>query len=270
MGIIKKPKRMVVISDLHCGHKFGLTPPGWWSREDAVNSKIVSRAGEFQRALWEFYSKAVEKYKPVDLLIINGDAIDGKGERSGSVELITTDRHEQVRMAKVAIELFGASKVRIIYGTRYHTGTSEDFESVLADSIDCEDVEVQGHGFFEINGCVIDIKHKVSSSTIPHGRMTALARARLWNVVWNSEHEKQPKANLIIRSHVHYHNFCGSDSWMGLTTPALCYNSSYGVRECEGLVDVGFVVFNFDKDGEYDWNTVNAEFDALKVRSESL
>ena len=100
--------------------------------------------------------------------------------------------------------------------------------------------------------------------------MTALARARLWNVVWNSEHEKQPKANLIIRSHVHYYNFCGADSWMGLTTPALCYNSSYGVRECEGLVDVGFVVFNFDKDGEYEWNTVNAEFDALKVQSESL
>jgi hypothetical protein len=200
----------------------------------------------------------------------NGDCIEGKGLDSGGMELLTADRHEQVKMAKEAIDLTEAKKVRILYGTRRHTGKEEDFESVLANIVKCSDVEVHGHGFFNINGCGIDVKHKVTSSTIPHGRLTAIARARMWNVIWFSEHERQPKADIIIRSHVHYHNFCGSDSWLAMTTPALCYNSSFGIRECEGLVDVGLICFDFDENGRFTWKTIMANFKDMKVAAESI
>ena len=264
-----KTKRMVVVSDFHSGHEYGLTPPDWWLRDD-TNNPHVTKCGKFQRELWAFYTEAINDLKPIDFLIVNGDAIEGKGLDSGSMELLTADRHEQVKMAKEAIDLAEAKKIRILFGTRRHTGKEEDFESVLAGIVKCNDIEVSGHGFFNVNGCNVDVKHKVSGSTIPHGRMTAIARARLWNVIWNSEHERQPKADIIIRSHVHYFNYCGSGSWIAMTTPALCYNSSFGIRECEGLVDVGIVSFDIDSEGKYTWKINMADYSALRVSAESL
>jgi hypothetical protein len=259
-------KRMVVVSDFHSGHDYGLTSPAWWRPEEGRNAKI----GKFQRELWKFYTEAIDSLRPINLLLVNGDCLEGKGESSGGVELITPDRHDQVRMAADAIEYADAECVRILYGTRRHVGKDEDFESVLADSLKGKDVKVQGHAFLEVNGCGVDIKHKLGGSPIPHGRMTAIARARLWNLVWNSEHERQPKADILIRSHVHYFGYAGGESWLGVTTPALTYNSSFGVRECEGLVDVGLLVFDFDEEGNYTWNPVLAEFDDLKVLPESI
>jgi hypothetical protein len=143
-------KRMVVIADFHSGHEYGLTPPDWWAREDAGNER-VAKAGKFQRELWRFYTQAIDELRPIDILIVNGDVIEGKGERSGGVELITADRHEQVRMGRDIINYAQAKCIRILYGTRYHVGRDEDFESMLKDAIKCDDVEIHGHGFLNIN-----------------------------------------------------------------------------------------------------------------------
>lgn len=257
---------MVVLSDLHAGHEYGLTAPDY----QRSGTGRVAKTGRFERALWEFYTKAIEALKPIHLLIVNGDAIEGKGEMSGGVELITPDRHDQAQMAADAINYADAATVRMIYGTRRHVGKEEDFESVIIDKLKAKDAKIQGHAFLRVNGCAVDIKHKVGSSAIPHGRFTAIARARLWNAVWHSEHERQPKADILIRSHVHYFGYCGGASWLGVTTPALTFNSSFGIRECEGLVDVGFLVFDFDEGGGYSWRPILADFADLKVRPECL
>jgi len=264
----KKNKRMVIVSDFHCGHEYGLTPPDWWARDDS-NAKSVSKAGAFQRELWQFYSDTIKSLQPIDILVVNGDCIEGKGQGSGGIELITADRNEQVRMACKIIKLAKAKKVRILYGTRYHVGKEEDFESPLVDLVG-GDAEIHGHDFFDINGLVFDIKHKLTGSTVPHGRITSMARARLWNVIWNSEHQRQPKADILIRSHVHYHQFGGGPSWLSMTTPALCYNSSFGIRECEGLVDVGMIFFDIDSTGGYEWQPILAKFPSMQVRASSL
>jgi hypothetical protein len=55
-----------------------------------------------------------------------------------------------------------------------------------------------------------------------------------------------------------------------MTTPALTYNSAFGIRDCEGLVDVGLLVFDFEDDGSYSWRPILAGFDKLKVQAEAL
>ena len=170
-------------------------------------------------------------------------------------------------MAARVIDEVKAPKVRLLYGTRYHTGKEDDFEGFIPDMINCGDVDVEGHGFYTINGVKFDVKHKINSSSIPHGRMTALARAQLWNRIWHSEHERQPLSDVLVRSHVHYHNHCGGPGWLAMTCPALSYNTSFGIRECEGVVDVGMIVFDVYEDGRYDWWPILAKFDALKVQS---
>jgi len=263
-----RDKRLVVVPDPHSGHSYGLTPPSWWARNDSQYRKI-SKVGKFQRELYGFYTKAIDSLKPIDILSVPGDCIDGKGERSGGRELVTTDRHEQVKMAKEIIDYAESKVVRIVAGTPYHSGKEEDYEAELA-SIVKGASSFHGHDFFSVNGVNFDVKHKIGSSTVPHGRLTAIARDRLWNVLWNSEHGRQPKADVLIRAHVHYFGFAGNGAWLGITCPAMCYNSIYGIRQCSGLVDVGIIVFDISPKGHYSWNPILADFPELKVKENKL
>jgi hypothetical protein len=261
-------KRVVVIADLHCGHLFGLTPPGWWSTEDTTSDRL-RKAAAYSREFWDFYATEVNALKPIDILIVNGDSIEGKGDKSGGRELRTSDRNEQVKMAAAAIDVAGAKTVRIAYGTAYHTGREEDFESTLPKYIECKDAKVEGHLFLDVNGCNFDIKHKVGRSGIPHGRVTPLMRAALWNEMW-AMRDRQPLANVVIRSHVHYYERWEDDSCTGIITPALQYNTIFGIRECEGVVNVGFICIDVDDEGSHTDKCILADFDALKVSAESL
>jgi hypothetical protein len=89
----------------------------------------------------------------------------------------------------------------------------------------------------------------VGGSTIPHGRFTATAKERLWNVLWN-ERELRPKAQVILRGHVHYATFCGEPGWVAMTLPALQgMGTRYGGRVCSGTVHWGAVIFDVNEDG---------------------
>jgi hypothetical protein len=177
--------------------------------------------------------------------------IDGRGEKSGSTELLVTDRLKQAMMAAEAIKSFNVPKIYMSYGTGYHTGTLEDIEDIIADKVSA--VKIGGEDNLEVNGAVINYRHHVSRSAVPHGRHTAIARERLWNVLW-AERGEYPLANIIIRSHVHYHKYAGGAGWVAMTTPALQnYGSKYGARVVSGTVDIGFVVLNIWNKGEWAW-----------------
>jgi hypothetical protein len=240
-------KRVLVISDLHCGHRAGLTPPDrQYSESDAED---LSKYGDVQSKMWTWYCDTVKSLGKIDTLVINGDSIDGKADKSGGTELITSDRRLQVAMAADAINLVGAAKIYVIKGTAYHTGTEEDWEEVLADKVGA--AHVGFHEWIDAEGVIIDFKHKASSSVVPHGRFTGPARAAVWNVLW-SEREMQPRANIIVRSHIHYHIYCGTPERLILTTPALQAWTKFGSREIEGTNDIGLVSIDCEK-GEYTW-----------------
>lgn len=247
--------RVFAGGDLHCGHFAGLTPPGYQYSLTGPRKQL----GRQQRECWKFFEQQVEALKPFDVAIWNGDLIDGDGHRSNGTELITSDRLEQAAIARFAIELVGAETNVFTYGTPYHTGQAEDWEAVLVE--DLPNAEIRGHAFVDVHGQMFDAKHKIGSSSVPHGRHTAAARERLWNILW-SEAGGAPKSNIILRSHVHYHNFCGGPGWLAMTLPALQgFGSKYGERQCSGVVDFGFVHFDVTKEG-YSWAP-----HLLKIRS---
>jgi len=265
---MKKSKRVLVVSDFHCGHRSGLTPPAWQSRPAGSNPAQHNKYANTQKDLWGWYAKTIKSIQPIDILIVNGDAIDGRGERSGSTELIATNRQEQVAMAVECIKTVKAESIVMTYGTPYHTGYKEDWEACIADRVKAE--KIGAHEWIEVNGIVIDIKHKIGRSELPHTRHTAIARDHLWNELW-AAHDEQPRANILIRSHVHYFTYAGSNRWLAITTPALqSYGTKYGARECTGKVDVGLIYFDIEENGEYTWTPIIAQLPTQKVRALKL
>lgn len=242
----KGMKRVVAISDLHCGHVAGLTPPGY--QISAARSK-TARAVQFE--LWKFFSRTMENLQPIHALLCLGDCIDGKGLRSGGTEQLTLDIGEQCQMAVAAISEARAPKIVMVHGTPYHVGPDgDDYERYIADEVGAT---IGGHEWAECHGIVFDLKHKVGSSSIDHGRHTALAREKTWNELW-SNRNGAPRADILLRGHVHYFRYCGGPGWLGMTMPALQgFGSKYGVRQCSGIVDVGLVSFDIYPDGRYTW-----------------
>ena len=253
-------KRILIMSDLHCGHRGGLTPPSWqYNKYDDEN--VRGKFGFLQSTVYDWFVRQVRQVGPVDLLVVNGDAIDGKGEGSGGTELLTTDRREQCEIAAECINQIERKKLLLIRGTPYHTGKEEDWEDVLAGMVNATDVG--WHEWFDADGVVFDCKHKVGRSEVPYGKLTAPAREAVWNLIW-SERDIQPDANVIVRSHVHYFAYGGDAYKLWLTTPALQAWSKYGTATCAGTVDMGMVYFECNK-GAYTWKPILLDLRFMKT-----
>jgi len=237
-------KRVVIISDLHCGHMGGLTPPGqMFSTDDS--DRVRKKFSKFQRTLWDFYSRNLAELQPVDIAIVVGDAIDGQGEKSGGTEQITTDRYEQVKMAAECIDQAKAKTVVMVHGTPYHTGDEEDWEAVLAGQLKAGDVKVGGHEWYDVNGLVFDVRHQVSRSVIPYGRATPLMRDVVWSMLW-SELAGYPNSDVIVRAHVHYYVYVEFMGKVAVICPALQGFTKCGTRRATGTIDIGFLHFDIE------------------------
>lgn len=243
MKTVNRNKRIVVISDTHCGHRNGL-----------MRAKTKH---------WEFFEQTIEKLRPIDICIANGDLIEGKGDKTGGTELITTDRNEQVKMAIDILEFINAKQFVFTYGTFYHTGRMEDWEEQIARHFKAS---IANQQFLEINGLVFHVKHQISKSSIPHGRFTPLARQKLWNLFWG-EHGEVPRVNIFIRSHVHYFDFCGGKNWFAVITPALQgWGSKFGERYCEGTIDFGFIHFDIINKDNWIWKAHLAAVESVQTQ----
>lgn len=252
----RRTKRGVILGDFHCGHWCGLTPPDFWT-DDRTDDPINKSWAGAQREFWKWYASIVRSVGKVDYVIANADLIDGRGDKSGSTELITSDRNRQLTMAVQCLKAWEAPVYKLTRGTPYHVGKLEQFEDNIADAVDGE---IADHLFPEINGVVFDIKHKIGSSAVPHGRATAQQRAALWNQILSdpdsSASNTRPRAQVIIRSHVHYHKYSGDPDTLAMTLPCLQLPMTrYGLQQCDGRVDVGLTVWEIKPSGSYTWRS---------------
>jgi len=237
-----REKKVLVISDLHSGHLVGLTPPHWQLKSAYTQGKR-NKWVRIQAALWREYLNIIHHVGRVDVLVINGDCIDGRGKTdAGGVECITTSRDEQVEMAVECISKINADKIIMTYGTTFHTAASgEDWELQIADIVRAE--KIGAHEWFSIFKCIFDVKHFIPMSGVPNTMATAALRDVVWNRLWALRQE-QPLADVIIRSHVHIFVSVQTADYTVMTTPALQgLGSRFGGRICSRVVDWGMVLF---------------------------
>ena len=128
---MNRKKRVVFISDTHCGGRGGLTSPEY-QYKFPYPGPIEEMCARYQRSLWNWYVKTMDDLKPIHLLVANGDLIDGRDEKS-IVDIMWPDRGKQVDMAVNVIKAANAEKVEIVRGTDFHTGKSENWEDLIAE-----------------------------------------------------------------------------------------------------------------------------------------
>jgi hypothetical protein len=253
-------KRGILLGDLHCGHHASLCPSGY-------KSPILN---ELRTEMMSKYKRMINRYKNIDFLLCNGDAVEGKAGRCGGTELLEPDMINQAYMAIQLLKMWNAKKYYFTYGTRYHVATDsgEDVERCIAEELNST---IHSHLFIDVEGLTIDAKHHVGSSSIPWGKHTAVSRARFQNLLWNECGQNQPKADLIARSHVHYYSDCGGYNWRAATLPALqAARTKFGGRVCEAPVHWGVVYVEIDKGKLVTWHPDILQLENTKAHIEKV
>lgn len=228
----------LIIGDIHAGATLGLSTPEYWSEPG-------TEIGQAQRALARWFCETIESVGPVDFVVINGDAVEGRNHKGGGSGLLTIDRLEQCKIAAHYIKKAIYKKLYIVKGTKYHVGKEESWEDVLAEMLGAT---VHSRLFLKHEGRVLACRHKLDRSGVPHGRATPLLRAKLWNEL-NAARETEERADLMVFSHVHYYSFAGDSRGAAVTCPALQIWTDYGETECEGSIDVGMLKIEISEGG---------------------
>lgn len=227
-------KRLAILSDLHCGSIWGLSSPEYIGGG--------TRAECIRQEMWNAFHETVKMFKPFYAVILNGDLIDGKNDKSGGQELISTKMKDQIDIAKKCIDILECDNLYFTSGTPYHVGEDENFEEILAQNYN---KQVEKTLDLDIDGWIINARHHIGRSAIPHGRFTPSARTQLWNALM-ADTGNYPKADIIIRSHVHYYTQSRYSKKIMITTPCLqAPFTIYGDR-CEGIVNLGWMYIDIE------------------------
>lgn len=201
-------RNIAVVSDLHCGDQFGLCPDkvrldGGGYYESSTLQKKVNR-------MWLESFKWVKqtiKDEPF-VLVINGDAIDGKPHQSKTQ--ISDNYSDQISIAETILRpVLDDPKCKKYYhirGTEAHVGKSGEYEELLAKKLGAIPDEFGNHArwemWYEIGKSLVHFSHHIGTTGSSSYESTAVYKELVEAFVeagrWN---EKPP--SVIVRSHRH-------------------------------------------------------------------
>ena len=249
-------KRIAVVSDLQCGSIFGMLPADFMTSEGIPK---LQNAG--QRYLWECwmdFAECLKAFKP-DAILCNGDMIDGPQRAQEGTELslpLLFDQQEAaVKCLKVLKKKAPDAKWYFTQGTEYHVGRAALHEEHVAKELGGQRYQSVGTGVYvreilwlDVEGVIIEASHHIGVSQGFY-RLTQLDKEMQWSAMAAKDNSKGiPKADLLIRSHVHNFQHAEHASKEGLVTPCwqlqtrfMRKNSTYRM-----LPDVGGVFIEID------------------------
>lgn len=240
--------RIRFLGDLHCGHRAGLTPPAWWPSEEAD-----PHACRLLDEMWLRWRDLCTRLPKPDWCVVNGDAIDGRGERTGGAELLAgcADRTKQAEMALDCLSMLSPRRGwKMTRGTPYHTGECEEYENILAGKLGAE---ISDRLNLECGPWIFDVRHALGGTSVPYGKTTAISREHIWDMLWG-EWDCQKPENVIIRSHLHWACHVWEPTWQGWVLPALQGPlTRFGSLRCSNVVHWGVVDAVVSSKGVLSW-----------------
>ncbi len=242
-------KRILVLSDLHVGSLYAPWPEGG-VRTDAATPTVVQPSEE-QRALLECWQHMVRTVPKLDLVILNGDTIDGESPKEHGRYICAPSPYDQARAAAMLLRPL-REKTRdlaITFGTAYHEGTGSEAVRWLA-----RELEAQGPFLSyttTLGGKLIQASHHQTrgwvylSGSVERTILFTLAAASIG---------RAPRVDILIRSHLHAKRIVHAYGAWGVMTPAWKLLTPYTEAKMELsratlLSDIGAIYIEISPSG---------------------
>lgn len=243
-------KTVLVLSDIHVGNRVGISPLKFRMMDGSVY-----HANKVQKALYKAWLDVVKDWKNPDILVINGEPIDGQGQKNRGVEQWTTNYIDQIDAAIQLVNMFDAKKIFVTRGSGYHIeqgGVS--VEEIFAKNVGAERVNgsyVPDEFYLKVNGngsegVTFNFAHAIGSSSSGWTyRSTAIAKEMMLGQL---EKSRKHPFNVLVRSHIHYFWTVGSASHLGVVTPVWELQTGFMKRQgtMGSVPDIGAIRFLVD------------------------
>lgn len=208
-------KTGVVISDSHAGNIFGVTPPDYW----------LKTYQWFQEQFWNWYMYEVKQIGKVDFLVHNAETIDGPGGKD-TMGLWTTDVDEQAECAAAVIDVWDAKKRYMTRGSKYHSAGVTKYDDMVANKVEAYiDDEIR----LNVSGKRFQFRHVAPRSNTTYGQPSQVYKEVVRESV-QALHDEYDAADVVVRSHNHYHFEVHSSKKIAYATPALELPRVKGVK----------------------------------------
>jgi len=225
----------------------GLVP-----KDSPVASPSHTVAGRCQEQLRDFYYSLLSRYHRPDLVVVDGDAIDGPGRKNHGMEQLTTDMAVQSDMAYEALAPWSPTDgYRVLSGSGYHVDGYGAMERTLASRLGAR---YSDDDYFTVEGVPMHARHFVSVSGSQNTQASLLSSDAI-KMILARETIQYPEARVIVRAHVHSYMYVGTGRWIAMTLPALQLPFGiYGSRIPPKVYDVGLVIMDITKSGGISWH----------------
>lgn len=196
--------------------------------------------------VWEEMCDYVNEGGRPDLLIGNGDIVDGKNSQDEGIGCWTTDLNEQANMGSILFKMTKSRNYAVLKGTKYHCGVNANGDQLVCDKVG-GDWKGISH-LFKIEGITMHMRHKISTANKRETEHGALARERTTVI---TEYPTYGNIDILARSHRHSYCYCGKYKELDLVTPCFKAPDSFISEFTMKTPDIGYIVFEFDKDEYY-------------------
>jgi len=244
-------KTMLAIGDLHVGNEGAVMPEDFMSESENPAKRRRHFPNKIQRILLDKWYDMVDKYQRCDILLLNGDIVDGKNYKDTGMGCWTTDTSLQVEAAKQLIKLIKPRQIIGTSGSPYHSDRNPNGDKLAVEA--CGGTFKGGFANITINGTRIHAMHKVSvSKSSWQYRTTPVARGMVLAALNESD---LGHYDISLRSHAHYFTYAGFSSSLGMILPCWKSYDSFGDLNIEHANPaIGYVAFQFEDDGSYCWH----------------
>jgi hypothetical protein len=220
-------KRILVINDIHDGSIHAICS------ENPIAEGKRYRPNPSQKRLLNGWKQCIKMFKnnPPDIIIINGEPIDGNNKKGFSKELWSQELTDQVRDFKKLFDMIPQKKNTKIYLTRgssYHIDIEgTPIEEFVGDYIGAEtynNLKSNYHLQFRINGKLLSFAHETGYSKNLPARGNRLVSEYTTHA---ATVDSKDRWDFSIRAHVHQIVERGIGSvWNGISCP--CWKYSLG------------------------------------------
>lgn len=259
-------KTIVFISDMQVGHRVAVAPPH--AKITGYQSETEIELTDQQKALYAAWSQVARKWGNSDILVLNGEPIEGQQRKNMGVEVWSTNILDQMDAAETLVKMFHPRYIYATRGSDYHvTIQGVPIEEEFGRRVGAKKVDgtrAPYELFLDVEGVTFNIAHHVGSTRVWMYRSTSITR-EMALMQLNASH-KWP-ADVFIRSHVHYYWYVGSTSHLALITP--CWKLQdwfmHKLSSAGTVPDIGAVRFKVDN-GKFDWDAMLFKFDQWRPK----
>lgn len=209
-------RNLIIISDTHCGCRFGLCPPvdipldGGGSYKPSDMQKTMWRIWENE--FWGEWVPEVTHGEPF-AVVMNGDMIDGV--HHGSVSQISQNLSDQKTIAQMIFSPIGETCAKdengnpyfyIIRGTEAHVGASAEIEEDLGKLLNAKPTKTGERSHYElwikVGGALCHFMHHIGYTSSAQHEAAAI-NAELTREITEAARWAEEPPIFVVRSHRH-------------------------------------------------------------------